>query len=894
MKILDMQVMKGPNFWSNYRQRLVVMKLDIEELEEYPSHMINGFNARLKKQMPSLYMHRCSYDFEGGFFVRLDEGTWMGHIVEHIALEMQTLAGMDCDFGRTRSCREPGVYKVIFEYCHEEAGRYAARAAVRFAEALVNNNSYNLEADLDELRRIQRRLAFGPSTGAIVAEAEKRRIPYRRVGEDSLVIFGQGKNQQKIRATMTGNTSGIGVDTACDKQETKNLLSAACIPVAEGGTATSVSGLENLVESLGFPLVVKPLNGRHGKGVTTNIKTMEEALRAFETARATSRTVIVERFLEGSDFRFLLINYKLVAVAKRIPAFITGNGTSSVKTLIAQANRHPDRGEGHEKPLTLIDADEITQQILEAHNLDLDSVLAAGEVLHLKYTANLSTGGVSMDVTSRVHPFTVHMAERIARIVGLDICGIDIIAEDITQPLGRNNGGVVEVNASPGFRMHQQPYYGQAVNVAAPVMDMLYPEGKSARIPIVAVTGTNGKTTTTRLVAHMAAYAGHNVGFTTSDGIYIGGERIEAGDCTGYLSAHTVLSDPAVDFAVLECARGGILRSGLGFDHCNISIITNVTEDHLGLKDIHNLADLARVKEVVARSTFDNGYTILNADDDRVYGMMENMSCNVALFSRNCDCERILTHREKGGLVAVEEDGWLTIYDGDERLRLLPLNEIPLSLEGTAGCMIYNIMGAALAGILQRFPLEVLRESLRSFVPSPEMTPGRFNMFEFPDFRVMVDYAHNPGGFERLKEFLDARRCTEKIGVFSATGDRRDQDIQSIGRYAAAMFDLIVVFFDENLRGNTQEHIRAMLEEGIRSVNTGIDVVFIPEQQKAVEFAVSIASKDSFVTLLPYKVEDCIQQVNKLKEDRFDGPQVFFSRRLELPGPGMMAQKPSA
>jgi len=887
-----MQVMKGPNFWSNYRQRLVVMKLDIGELEEYPSHMINGFNARLKKQMPSLYTHRCSYDFEGGFFVRLDEGTWMGHIVEHIALEMQTLAGMDCGFGRTRSCREKGVYKVIIQYCHEEAGIYAARAAVRFAEALIGNNSYNLDADLEELRRIQRRLAFGPSTGAIVAEAEKRGIPYRRVGEDSLVIFGQGKNQRRIRATMTCSTSGIGVDTACDKQETKDLLSAACIPVAEGGTARNTESFTELVERLGFPLVVKPLNGRHGKGVTTNINTMEDALRAFETAQAVSRTVIVERFMQGSDFRFLLVNYKLVAVAKRIPAFITGNGTSSVGTLIAQANRHPDRGEGHEKALTLIEADEITHQILAARNLDMDSVLTAGEVLHLKYTANLSTGGVSMDVTDRVHPSTVRMAERIARIVGLDICGIDVIAEDISLPLGKNNGGVVEVNASPGFRMHQHPYYGQAVNVAAPVMDMLYPEGTSARIPIVAVTGTNGKTTTTRLVAHMAAFAGHKVGFTTSDGIYIDGERIEAGDCTGYHSARTVLADPGVDFAVLECARGGILRSGLGFDHCDISIITNVTEDHLGLKDIHSLSEMARVKEVVARSTFRHGYAVLNADDDLVYGMMENMNCHVALFSRNCDCERILTHREKGGLVAVEEDGWLTIYDGDEKLRLLQVNEVPLSMEGTAGCMIYNILGAALAGVLQRFPLEVLRDSLRSFVPSPEMTPGRFNMFDFPDFRVMIDYAHNPGGFERLKEFLDLRRCSEKIGVFSATGDRRDQDIQNIGRYAARMFDLIVVFFDENLRGNTQEHIRAMLEEGIYSVNSKIDVVFIPEQHKAVEFAVSVASKEAFITVLPYKVEDCIRQVNKLKEERFEGPQVFYSAQLELPA--MMQQKPSA
>ena len=633
MKIREIRAMRGPNYWSIRRHFLIVMKLDLEEMEESPTNLIDGFSARLEKMFPTMYAHECSEGHAGGFFKRVQDGTWMGHVIEHIALEIQTLAGMDVGFGRTRSTSEHGVYNVVFSYMEEKVGIYAAKAAVRIAQALADGVEYDLEEDLQKMREIREDERLGPSTGSIVQEAAARGIPWIRLNRHSLVMLGYGVNQKRIQATVTSETSSIAVEIACDKEDTKNLLEAANIPVPRGRIIYDQEDLENAIESIGYPLVIKPVNGNHGRGATINIRNKEEAIEALAAAKRISRAVICEKFVTGFDHRVLVINYKFVAAAKRTPAMVTGDGKHTIQQLIDEVNKDSRRGYGHEKVLTAIKVDDMTMNILQEKNMTLESVLSAGETLYLKSTANISTGGTATDVTDQVHPHNVFMAERIARIIGLDICGIDIMTDDISEPISDTGGAILEVNAAPGFRMHLAPTDGLPRNVAEPVIDMLFPPGTAFKIPIVAVTGTNGKTTTTRLTAHIAKTAGHKVGFTTTDGIYIQNIMMQRGDCTGPQSAEFVLKDPTVDFAVLETARGGILRAGLGFHQCDIGIVTNVAADHLGLKDINSLEDMARVKSIVPEAVMPTGYAILNADDELVVGMAKGLKCNIAYFS---------------------------------------------------------------------------------------------------------------------------------------------------------------------------------------------------------------------------------------------------------------------
>ena len=521
MRIREINAMRGPNYWSIKRHKLIVMVLDLEEMEEQPTNKIPGFLDRLKALLPGMYSHRCSVGQPGGFFQRIEEGTWMGHVIEHIALEIQSIAGMEVGFGRTRSYGEHGVYHVVFDYLEEKVGVYAAKAAVRIAQALVDNKEYNLAEDIQEMRELRETERLGPSTSSIIDEAIARGIPWIRLNKYSLCQLGYGMNQRRVQATVTSLTSNIGVEIAGDKEDTKYILNQAEIPVPKGDVIRSESGLEDAVDRFGYPLVIKPIDGNHGRGITTNIQNWEQALNAFHLAKKVSTSVIVEQYITGEDYRILVINHKLVAAAKRLSAQVKGDGKSTVQQLIDQTNADPKRGYGHEKVLTYISIDDITKKLLELKNYNLDTIIAKDEILVLKDTANLSTGGTSIDVTDMMHPSLVFMSERISRIVGLDICGIDFMTKDISRPVSEVGGAVLEVNAGPGFRMHLAPAEGLPRNVAGPVIDMLYPPGSQSRIPIVAVTGTNGKTTTTRLLAHMAKMMGHTVGYTTTDGIYI-------------------------------------------------------------------------------------------------------------------------------------------------------------------------------------------------------------------------------------------------------------------------------------------------------------------------------------------------------------------------------------
>ncbi len=861
MKIVEVKVMRGPNYWSIRRRKLIVMKLDIEELEYKPTNEIDGFLERLQIMFPHMMTHRCSPNVEGGFFIRVKEGTWMGHVIEHIALEIQTLAGMDCGFGRTRGTGTKGIYNVVFSYMEEAVGTYAARASVRIADALVKGEAYHLDEDIHKMRELREEVRFGPSTGSIIDEAEAHDIPYIRLDSQSLVQLGYGKNQVRFRATMTNHTSSIAVDLASNKDETKRMLLEAAIPVAKGVCISSFDDLEDAIEKVGFPLVFKPLDGNHGKGASINVKTKEEAIAAYDHAKKYSRKIIIEKFIVGYDFRVLVINHKFIAAALREPAHVMGDGVSSVKQLIDEENKDPRRGYGHENVLTEISIDRETTEQLAKKGYTIDTVLAKGEKCYLKGTANLSTGGTSTDVTDIVHPHNIFICERISRVIGLDICGIDIMASNLSEPLESNGGVVLEVNAAPGFRMHLAPAQGLPRNVAAPVIEMLYPNGKSCRIPIIAVTGTNGKTTTTRLIAHIVKNNGYKVGFTTSDGIYVGNSMLTKGDTTGPVSAEFILKDPTVEFAVLETARGGILRSGLGFGRCDVGVVTNIQADHMGLSDINTLEDMAKVKGVVVESIKRDGYAVLNADNKHCVDIGKNASCKIAYFSMDENNPVIVEHCKNRGIACIYENGYITIKKGDWKFRVEKVTIIPLTFGGRVSFMIYNVLAATLASYVYGFTIEDIRMSLETFIPSSAQTPGRMNIFDFKEYKVMIDFAHNADGFRGIKEFLSTVDSPYKIGIITGTGDRRDDDIRDLGRISAQMFDHIIIRQDKFLRGRQAEEIVKLLVEGINEVNPKQSYEYIPKEVEALKHALSIAKPGTFITALSDVIDNAIDVV---------------------------------
>ena len=867
--------MRGPNYWSIRRHKLIVMTLDLQEYEQMPTNKIDGFYDRLKEMFPGMYEHRCSVGTAGGFFQRVEEGTWMGHVIEHIALEIQSLAGMEVGFGRTRGFGEEGVYSVVFSYLEEKAGKYAAKASVRIARALTEGTPYDLEDDIQEMREIRERERLGPSTGSIIEEAVSRGMPWIRLNRYSLCQIGYGINQKRIQATVTSDTSSIGVEVACDKEDTKHLLEQANIAVPKGEIVRSERGLKDAVDYIGYPLVIKPINGNHGRGITINIQDWDDALEGYTAAKKISRSVIVEKFITGDDYRILVINNRLVAAAKRTPAHVIGDGTSTIKELIDKVNEDPRRGYGHEKVLTMISVNEMTTNILESKGYTVDTVLTKDEVLYLKDTANLSTGGTATDVTDIVHPENIFMAERISKVIGLDICGIDVMTTDISKPLSATGGAVLEVNAGPGFRMHLAPTEGLPRNVAAPVIDMMYPPGSTSRIPIVAITGTNGKTTTTRLIAHMVKMMGHNVGYTTSDGIYIQNHMTDKGDCTGPVSAEFVLKDPTVDFAVLETARGGLLRAGLGFHHCDIAIVTNIAPDHLGIRGINTVEQMARLKGVVPETVLPEGYAILNADDELVFNMGENLKCNIALFSMDEDNIRIKKHSARNGLSAIFENGYITICRGTWKMRVIKTVNVPLTYGGKARFMIQNVLPAVLTGYIRGFDLRDIAMALESFMPSPSQTPGRLNLFEFKDFNVLLDYAHNEAGMNALHKFIENLDGSPKVGIIAGIGDRREEDNEAMGRMASEMFDEIIIRQDKHLRGKTEEELIGMLMKGIKSHDPNKKIDIFKTEKEAISYAIKNAKPGSLITMCSDVVPDALKLVQDFKEKESDELYTF-------------------
>ncbi|TGD78850.1 cyanophycin synthetase [Hymenobacter wooponensis] len=869
MKIIDLRTMRGPSYWSVKHFKLIVMKVDMQDLADAWSNTVPALAEQLPELLPELTQPQPMDSSKSAqknpplTQEQLADGEPLGHVIQHVALALQRTAGMPVHWGKSYPAHQEGVEFVVFAYQEERAGRMAAEAAVQIVDDLCHQRPISLKPIIDELHEIREEEFIGPSTWSIVSEAASRNIPYIQLKNSSIIQLGYGVNQKRIWATTTSYTSHAGVEVAGNKNRTKAMLRDAGVPVPSGTTVYSEEGLRDAIEELGFPIVTKPLDGNHGKGATICIRDWEGAVEGLKAAQVYSRAVIVERFIEGHDYRMLVVDGKLIAAAKRTPAAVKGNGTSTIQELINEVNKDPRRGVGHEKVLTSIKADQHTLDILKTHYLTLDSVLPEGEEVYLKSTANISTGGTATDVTDLVHPYNVLLAERVAGIIGLDICGIDLLTNDIAVPLNETRGAVIEVNAAPGFRMHISPTDGLPRNVAAPVVDMLFPRGSTARIPIMAVTGTNGKTTTTQLIAHVVAAAGHKVGYTTTNGIYIQGVQLQSGDCTGGQSAEFVLKDPTVNFAVLETARGGMLRSGLGFHTCDVAVVTNVAADHLGLRDIYTVEEMANVKGVLPRTVRKDGYAVLNADDDLVYAMREKVDCCVALFSMNEHNPRIREHIEHGGLAAVYEEGYITIYKNSYKLRIDHATAFPITFGGRATFNIENSLAAALACYCYGFDKEQIKLALRTFVPSAAKMPGRMNTYKFPNFEVIVDYAHNTHGIEKFSQFLNATDATRKIGVVSGLGDRRDEDTLSFARVAGKMFDEVVLRQDRDLRGKTAEQLKDIMMQGLRLDAPELPINYIENEMEAIDHVLNTAQPGSVIVLFTENIKDTIKKLEE-------------------------------
>ncbi len=873
MKILKLQTLCGPNYWSIRRQKLVVMRLDLEDLYERYTSDISGFYKGLTEVLPSLVEHYCSPGVRGGFLSRVEKGTLMGHVIEHVALELQQLAGMSVGFGRTRETSTPGVFQVVIEYENEPAGRYAARAAVRLCQSIVETGTYSateLQQDLEDLKEFKNQASLGPSTEAIVKEAEARGIPWTQLGARFMIQFGYGINQKRIQATLSNQTGILGVELACDKEGTKRILKDAGIPVPRGTVIRYFDELQDAIEDVGgYPIVIKPLDGNHGRGITIDVRNWQEAEEAYDLASNASKTktVIVERYYTGRDHRVLVINGKVVAVAERVPAHVVGDDKSTVQELIEETNRAPQRGDGHDNVLTKIAVDKAALAILERQGYAIDSIPRKGEICFLRATANLSTGGIAVDRTDEIHPENVWLLSRAPRIIGLDIAGIDVVTEDISKPLREVEGVIVEVNAAPGFRMHVAPSRGLPRNVAGAVIDMLFPGSKNGRIPIFSVTGTNGKTTTTRLLAHIMKQTGKVVGYTTTDGTYIGEYLAESGDNTGPQSAQLILSDPTVEVAVLETARGGILRSGLGFSASDVGMVLNVAADHLGIGDIDTIEQLAKLKGVVAESVMPKGYVILNADDPLVAAMAEKVTAQVAYFSMNPSNELLVKHTEAGGLAAVYENGYISILKGDWTLRIEKAVNVPITMAGKAPFMIANALAACLAVFTQGVKIDHIRAGLSTFVASVNQTPGRMNIFNMGDYHALVDYAHNPASYEALGGFV-INWPGKRIGVVGGPGDRRDEDFVSLGELAAEIFDEIIIKEDDDTRGRPRGNAADLICQGVKLfLNQAKDseskatYESILDETKAINTGLDRAPNGGLVVILPESVGRAISLI---------------------------------
>lgn len=867
MQIIDIRNYSGRNTYCH--RPVVKMLVDLEDLTAVSSNEIAGFNEQLLHHFPGLNSHCCCTGREGGFVERLYEGTYFSHVVEHLALELQCLLGYEVYFGKTRVVKEPSLYAIIYEYCNDCSCLEFGRAAVEIISNLAHGRPVAIQDYVNRLGRMSRDSDLGPGTRAIWDEAKKRHIPVRRLGNDSLLQLGYGKYLRCIESSLLDTTSCIAVDVAQNKQLVKDILHEHNIPVPEGSTVDSEAALFRLAQQLGYPLTVKPYDGNHGHGITANINDPSQLHSAYLKAIRYSRQVIVEKHIAGKDYRLLVVGDRLVAAAERRPACVVGNGVHTVAELVAAENENPRRGVGHEKPLTRIRLDQTAEEILQRAGLTPESVPAEGEVVYLRENGNLSTGGTARDCTAEVHPANAAIAVRAAQLIGLDIAGIDLILSDIAQPLTTSNGAVIEVNACPGLRMHLYPTEGQPRNVAADILDYIYPKGAPYSIPVISVTGTNGKTTVTRLIRHVLAISGKKVGMACSSGTYIGEECISSGDHTGPLSAQAILYNREVEVAVLETARGGIIRRGLGYDLADVGVIVNISEDHLGLEGINTLEDMAFVKALVVEAIKPKGYAVLNADDSMTGYISSLVRCNLVYFSQNRSNPLIESHISQGGMAVVAESGQVMVYRNNTKYPILKLQEIPITFGGQVICNIENSLAAISSLIALGVPDNVVRLGLRSFRPDPVGNAGRFNLFDLGHFRILLDYAHNPSGYRSVMQFIKGLHARCLVGVIGMPGDRRDEAIFQAGQIAGQHFSRLYIKEDRDLRGRTPGEVAAILYNGaIRGGIAEAAIEIILPEVEALQTAIDRAVAGDLIVMFYEDFEQALAVVQGFAGNR--------------------------
>ena len=900
MHVLEKRVYSGPNLYAHFP--VIRLKMQLGALEQWPSAKIPGFVDGLVEAVPSREEHGCSYGEKGGFIRRLreDEGTWMGHVLEHVALEIQNLSGADVTFGKTRGTGVDGEYNVVYEFEERRVGEAAGRLAMRLLLSLLpedlraelkaeeddEDEEFDFAEALEDLIGWAQRRALGPSTAALVKAAEERDIPWLRLNDYSLVQFGHGRFSKRIQATVTSETRHIAVEIASDKEETNQILADLGLPVPSQYLVRSEGRARRAARRLGFPVVVKPLDANHGRGVSINLRDEEAVAVAFEKAREHARTIIVENFVEGFDHRMLVVNGRLVAVAKRVPGHVVGDGERSIEQLVEVVNADPRRGIGHEKVLTRIELDHQAQRLLALAGKTPETVLAKGEVFYLRSTGNLSTGGTAVDMTDVVHPDNRDMAQRAAQAIGLDVAGIDFITTDISRSYRDVGGGICEVNAAPGFRMHVAPTEGTSRDVAGPVMDMLFPEGTPSRIPIASVTGTNGKTTVSRMLAHILKMSGNRVGLSTTDGVYIDGEQTVAGDMTGPVSAQMVLRDPTVDAAVLETARGGLLRAGLGYRTNDVGAVVNVSGDHLGLGGIDTVEQLAALKRVVVEVSRD--CAVLNADDPLCLRMADYTKARrIAYVTMDSKHELVREHIRAGGAACVLEQGingdMITLYDNGSHIPLLWTHLIPATLEGKARFNVQNAMFGALMAWTMGVKVENIRVGLRTFDTTFFQAPGRMNVFDDHPFKVILDYGHNPVAVAAMaKTASQIDVMGQRLCVLSAPGDRRDEDVEGIARGAAGIFDHYVLRRDNSLRGREPGEITRLLKATLMAEGVAADqITVIEDERQALAAALEMARPGDLLLAFGDDIPACWNQIVGFRTGR--GGAVERAERPERP-----------
>src|SRR5437762_4284691 len=863
LQVSRIRALRGPNYWR--LAPVIACDVQLGTLEQISSAEIPGFYERLTNSIPTLAEHHCTRQEPGGFLERLREGTHIPHILEHVALELQSLAGTDVSFGRVVPSGDPDTWWVIVAYEEEEVGLQSMRDAVKIIRACIADRTIDVAAIVEQLLSLYEAVRLGPSTAALVEEAKRRGIPVRRLNNYSLVQLGLGKNLRRIQATLSDYTSAIAVEIAQDKDDTKRVLGNIGLPVPNGDVARSFERALEIVDEIAYPVIIKPLDANHGRGISGRIDNEDALKAAWNDAREFGERIVIEQYAAGRDHRVLVINGKVVACAERIPARVIGDGSSTIAQLIEKENRDPRRGVGHTKTLTKLPADERTVAFLAKQNLTLQSVPAKNQSVFLRGTANLSTGGTAVDRTDEMHPDNITACEMAAGIIGLDIAGIDVLTPDISVPFRENNAVIIEVNAGPGIRMHTHPAEGTPRNVGAPIVDMLYPPGTKSTIPVIAVTGTNGKTTTVRLIAHLVRLGENVVGFTTSDGTYLQNRLVLEGDMTGPFSANIILSNPTVDIAVLETARGGLLRAGLGFDEVDVGVVLNVSADHLGLRGINTVEQLADVKGVVAAVVKREGHAVLNADDPLVYAMRDRTPGDLVLFSTKPEgeSEEFETHLMRNGIGARIETDTFVIRRGRLRIPIAPVREVPLMLGGTAKFQRENILAAIATAYVQGMRYDDIRAGLLSFFPSPSLTPGRLNLLRVPYGRVLVDYAHNPTPIRGLIDFARNVDANRRICLVAAPGDRRDKDLREVGRIASQM-DYVIVKEDKDLRGREKGSVAELIIDGL--MEGGMEenqFQTIHDEREDIGYALEQMKDNDLVVILADRVSETLDTIRE-------------------------------